>query len=231
MRKTIAIATAVAALAAPAAAQAHVTLQPKQVPAGGFARLDVRVPNERDDAATTKVEVKFPPGFAQVSTEPVPGWTIKVARRPLAKPVVDDDGNKVTDEVDTVTWTGDGAEGMIAPGQFRDFGLSVGLPDKAGTTLTFKALQTYDNGEVVRWIGPPDGDEPAPQVELTAAAADGHGAATTGAASTTPAAAVNASDDDGDGAPTWLAVLALVVGVLGLLAGIGGLMAARRRTA
>ena len=36
--------------------RAHVTLQPERVPAGGFTRLDVRVPNERDDAATTKVQ-------------------------------------------------------------------------------------------------------------------------------------------------------------------------------
>jgi uncharacterized protein YcnI len=215
----------------PAVAQAHVTLQPKQAPAGGFTRLDVRVPDERDDAATTKVEVKFPPGFADVSTEAVPGWTATVAKRPLAKPVVTDDGEKLTDEVDTVTWTGDGKQGKIAPGEFRDFGLSVALPDKQGTSLTFKAVQTYDDGEIVRWIGPPDADDPAPQVELVAAADTGHGASTSKDAKVTPAAAVTSSGDDGDGAPTWLAVLALVVGLLGLLAGIGGLMAARRRAA
>lgn len=228
MRRTIAFAIAVAALALPAAAQAHVTLQPKQVPAGGFTRLDVRVPDERDDADTTKVEVKFPPGFAQVLTEAVPGWTIKVAKRPLAKPVVNDDGDKVTDEVDTVTWTGDGKDGKIAPGQFRDFGLSVRLPDKPNTTLTFKALQTYSNGEVVRWIGGPDAEEPAPQVQLTAATGDA--AATTQNAKVTPAAAVTADSDTSDGAPTWLVVLALVVGVLGLLAGMVALTTARRRT-
>jgi hypothetical protein len=38
---------------------------------------------------------------------------------------------------------------------------------KAGTLLTFKAVQTYSNGEVVRWIGPPSADEPAPQVMVT----------------------------------------------------------------
>ena len=51
----------------PAAAGAHVTLQPTEAPAGGFARLDVRVPNERDDAATRKVAVQMPPGFASAS--------------------------------------------------------------------------------------------------------------------------------------------------------------------
>ena len=64
-RKTIiAATTAAAALAAPAAAPAHVTLQPDEAPAGGFARMDVRVPNEDDTNATTKVVVQMPPGFA-----------------------------------------------------------------------------------------------------------------------------------------------------------------------
>ena len=37
---------------------------------------------------------------------------------------------------------------------------------KPGDKLTFKALQTYDDGEIVRWIGPEDADEPAPTVTL-----------------------------------------------------------------
>ena len=105
------------------------TLQPDEAPAGGFARLDVRVPNERDDAATTKVEVKFPPGFAEVSTEPVPGWTTKVTKTKLDKPVTTDEGDKITEQVDTITWTG-AAAGTIGPGQFQDFGLSVASPTR-----------------------------------------------------------------------------------------------------
>ena len=220
MRKTIAIACAATALAAPAVAEAHVTLQPNEAPAGGFARLDVRVPNERDDASTTKVEVKFPPGFAEVSTEPVPGWTTKVTKTKLAKPITTDEGDKITDQVSTVTWTGTGAQGRIGPGQFQDFGLSLALPDEPGRSLTFKALQTYSSGEVVRWIGAPEADEPAPQVKLTAASGAEHESA--------PAAKADTSDDTG--APTWLAVLALVLGAGGLLAGVAGLTAARRRT-
>ena len=48
-------------------------VQPDTGPAGGFTRLDVRVPNERDDAGTTKVDVQLPPGFIAASYEPVPG--------------------------------------------------------------------------------------------------------------------------------------------------------------
>lgn len=167
MKKTLLIACATAALAAPTAAQAHVTLQPDEVPAGGFTRLDVRVPNERDDASTTKVQVKFPPGFIFASYEPVPGWTAEVAKRKLAKPV-ESHGEQIDEEIDTITWTGDGPQGEIGPGQFQDFGLSLGMPDEPGKALVFKSLQTYSGGEVVRWIGPEDGDEPAPIVTLTA---------------------------------------------------------------
>jgi uncharacterized protein len=209
----------------PAAASAHVTLQPSEVPAGEFKRLDVRVPTERDDASTTKVEVKFPPGFIFVSYEPVAGWNAKVKMAKLDKPV-EVFGEKHSEQVDTVTFSTEGKG--IGPGQFQDFGLSVGLPDKPGTSLTFKALQTYSNGEVVRWIGAPDADEPAPQVKLTAAATEGdaagHGADP--AAEATPASSVTVNDED-DGGDT-LAVFALILGALGLLAGLAGLIAARR---
>jgi uncharacterized protein YcnI len=229
MGRTIALACAAAALAAPAAAQAHLTLQPDEQPAGGSARVDVRVPNERDDASTTKVEVRFPPGLADAATEPVPGWTAKVTKRRLATPITTDDGDRITEVVDAVTWTVGGKQGAIKPGQFQDFGLSLALPDTPGTSLTFKALQTYTGGEVVRWTGPPDAQQPAPRVKLTAVASDEHGAAGD-PAETRPAADIQAtSGGDSDNVPTWLAVLALAVGALGLAAGVGALAAHRRR--
>ncbi len=226
MKKTIPFVVLATALTLASAASAHVTLQPSEAPAGDFTRLDVRVPNERDNAGTTKVEVKFPPGFIFVSTEPVPGWTAKISKRKLDKPV-EVFGEQQTEEVDTITWTGDGTTGIVRPGQFQDFGLSVGTPDKPGKKLTFKSLQTYSNDEVVRWIGPPDAEEPAPQVTLASAGGE------TPAAATEPASASTEQSDDedeDDGAPMWLAVLALALGALGLAAGIAGVLASRRRT-
>jgi uncharacterized protein YcnI len=227
MRRTAVIASLTALLAVPAVAQAHVTLQPSEVPAGGFTRVDVRVPNERDNASTTEVEVKFPAGFTTVSTEPVPGWSVKESRSKLARPQTNDEGEKITDQVDTITWTGDGNQGKIGPGEFQDFGLSVATPDRPGASLSFKALQTYSNGEVVRWIGAPDAEEPAPQVKLTAATG-GHGVASDTNAGTGQASSATGTDDD-SGAPTWLAVLALVVGALGLAAGGVALATSRQR--
>jgi len=214
-----AVSTAIAVATVPAVASAHVTLQPAEVPAGGFQRLEVRVPNERDDAATTKVEVKFPPGFIFVSYEPVPNWDAKIKMAKLDEPI-EAFGEEHSEQVDTVAFTSKGAD--IGPGQFRDFGLSVGLPDKPGTALTFKAVQTYSSGEVVRWIGAPDADEPAPQVKLTAAASE----ESTAAAEASPAAA--SSDDGDDGGTDTLSVVALIVGALGLVAGLAALAAARR---
>jgi periplasmic copper chaperone A len=218
----IRIATAlasVAALAAPAAAQAHVTLQPSSAPAGGFTRLDVRVPNEQDGASTTKIQLQLPDGFAEASYEPVPGWTVKVRKAKLAQPVKTDDG-EVTEGVKEITWT---SKQGIPPGAFQDFGLSVQVPGKAGDTLTFKALQTYSSGEVVRWIGGEGTDNPAPTVAVTAAAPEHGSAAADPAATPAPAA----KDDNGGGSDT-LAIVAIVIGVLGLAAGAAGLMASRQ---
>jgi uncharacterized protein YcnI len=218
--RRIAVTLAVAALGAlPVAdAAAHVTLQPREVPAGGFTRLDVRVPNERDDAGTAKVAVQLPAGFASVSYEPEPGWTAKVVKEKIDKPI-DLHGEPVDEQVDQVVFTADkGAE--IQPGQFRDFGLSVAVPDQP-QTLTFKAVQTYDSGEVVRWIGAPDADQPAPQVTLVAAG-DGHGGGAQAGAATQTAATDGESKDEGNG----LTIAALVVAALALATAA---LAVRRR--
>ena len=216
-RRTFTVAAALAAaLVLPAAAAAHVTVQPAQAPAGGFARLDVRVPNEDPSKATTKVEVQMPPGFAEAAYEPVPGWRVAVAKRTLATPVKTDEGDTLTEEVSKLTFTATGSG--IEPGQFQDFGLSVGLPDRpVGTKLTFKALQTYAGGKVVRWIGAPGSEEPAPQVELVSAGTGG---------GATPAAAAASPDDSEDGSDT-LSIIAIIAGALGLLAGGAALLRSR----
>jgi periplasmic copper chaperone A len=222
MKLETTIAIGAVALAVPAAAQAHVTVQPEEVPAGGFTRLDVRVPNERDDAATEKVEVQMPDGFTFVSYEPVAGWRVDVKSEKLDQPI-ESEGERISEQIDTVTWTSEGGA-AIGPGEFRDFGLSVGLPEdaQAGETLTFPALQTYDSGEVVRWIGGPDSEEPAAQVTLTAAEEPAGGGEPADEAGET------ADSDDDDGAPMGLVVAALVVGGLGLVTGGASLLRGRR---
>ena len=208
------------------------TVQPDTAPAGGFARLDVRVPNERDDAGTVKVDVQMPPGFVFASYEPVPGWSVKITREKLDEPI-EIEGLEIDEQVARITWTGHPQAGRHhrarpVPG-LRPLGRH---PDgQPGDKLTFKALQTYEGGEVVRWIGPEDADEPAPTVTLTSGGEAGsHGAPARAAADESaptgqPAAPASSDSDSGsDG----LTIAALIVGALGLLAGVAGLVTARR---
>lgn len=241
MRRIATITAVAGAFALAPAAQAHVTLQPDEAPAGGFARLDVRVPNERDDTGTTKVAVQMPPGFAFASYEAVPGWDVEVEKRKAADPI-ESHGETIEEEIATITWTGSGSgQGIIAPEQFRDFGLSVGLPEKSGETLTFKAIQTYEDGEVVRWIGGPDSESPAAQVALTAAeeehghagedaaAGEEHGASAEEEPAERETAVQAASVAGDDGPSTGLVIAALAIGALGLAAGATALVTGRRR--
>ncbi len=227
LRRTILTSAFAAAAIAPVAADAHVTLQPSSAAAGGFTRLDVRVPNERDDASTESVEVQFPDGFASASYEPVPGWTVKVTKRELATPIETDDG-QITEGIDTITWTADSERDAIPPGAFRDFGLSLRIPDQPGGKLTFRSLQTYTSGEIVRWIGADGSDNPAPIVTVTEEATGGEAAAAHEAPAATAAPPAATSDDEsGDTLP----IIALIVGALGLVAGVAGLVASRRTRA
>lgn len=205
MRKTPIVAALVALVLVPAAS-AHVTVNPNEVPAGSFSRFAVRVPTERPNADTTKVVLQLPEDLAFVSFQPKPGWTRTVTMVKLAKPVTNDEGETVTERIGTVTWEG----GKIAPGEFDEFGLSAKVPDTAGQTLVFPAVQTYSNGEVVRWIGAADADTPAPRVALTAASQETAGPTTT----TTPAS----SDDDDGGRDTFTFIVAIAALALAAVA-------------
>ncbi len=222
-RTTTAIAalTAVAALAIPAAASAHVTINPNTSTAGAFTKLDVRVPNEQSNASTVKLQLQFPDGFASASYEPRADWRVKVTRAKLATPVQTDDG-PITEGVKTITWTGSGSGlGKIGADQFMDFPLSVQIPENAaGKTLLFKAIQTYSNGDVVRWIGAADSEHPAPHVTVTAAAAGSSGSAVPAP----PAAPARPADGGSD----TIGVIALIVGGIGLVAAAAALVITRR---
>ncbi|MGW7100236.1 YcnI family copper-binding membrane protein [Streptomyces sp. NPDC054838] len=152
---------------------AHVGVQPGEAAKGGYAVINFKVPNERDNASTTQLEVNFPVDQPLTSVMPqdIPGWTVSVEKSKLDKPLTVH-GKQVNEAVTKVTWSG----GKIEPGKFQQFPVSIGkLPDNADQ-MVFKAIQTYDNNEVVRWIeetkaGAAEPQNPAPVLKLTAAAA------------------------------------------------------------
>ncbi|WP_433065034.1 YcnI family protein [Dactylosporangium sp. CS-033363] len=215
-------AAAVAALAFPAAAGAHVTVNPNTATQGGYTKVTFRVPNEKDAASTTKLEVAIPTDkpIASVSLKPVPGWTAATEVSKLATPVKTDDGD-ITEAVSKVTWTaGPGAE--IKPHQFQEFDVSLGpLPET--DQIVFKALQTYSDGDVVRWIDEPaagaEAEHPAPVLKLAKAGSAGQGTATSTAAQDAAGAAQDASDNT-DGTAITLGVAGAVLGLAGLVVGV-----------
>ena len=207
------IAALLATLVFAPAASAHVTLNPPEWEAGGFARFAIRVPNERDNGDTTRVTVKFPEQVLSASFQPIEGWgrTVKMVR--LDQPI-EEEGERITERIDTVTWSG----GRIRPGEFQEFGVSFQVPEvEPGTELAFPSIQRYSNGEVVRWIGPADADEPAPMVAVLEPAAEEEGAAATPAPTPAPAA------QEEEGSDT-LSIVALIVGIAGLAAGLAALV-------
>ncbi len=250
-RIAIAVAGAACVLAAPAAAQAHVSLHPNEVPAGSFATLALRVPSESDTADTVKVDVQVPPGFVDVSPEALPGWEVEVKTAKLAQPVESDDG-PITEGVKEIIWTPSAGSNGIPPGQFKSFPISTEIPGKPGETLTFKVVQTYSDGEVARWIGAPESENPAPEIDVTAeggvlqdvagseaepplpgeaGAEAGAGAAKGGSSAASASGGSSSESGSSGGASKGLAIAALVVGALGLLTGGAAFVSARRRSA
>jgi uncharacterized protein YcnI len=187
---------------------AHVGITPGAATAGSAAELTFHVPDEEATAATVEVQVKIPTDhpIAQLLVQPVPGWQASVQTITLGKPVTTDDGTFST-AVSLVTWRG----GKILPGQFQDFSVSADPLPTGISQLVFKAIQTYSNGDVVRWIdlaqpGQPAPDHPAPVLTLTRVGA---------APGAAPAA--------GGSAPAGSDTTALALGAAGLIAGLLGL--------
>ncbi|MFE6834320.1 YcnI family protein [Streptomyces sp. NPDC057705] len=217
-------------------ASAHVGVQPVgEAAKGGYATLNFKVPNERDNASTTQLEVNFPVDQPLTSVMPqdIPGWTSSVEKTKLDKPLTVH-GKQVNEVVTKVTWTG----GKIEPGKFQQFPVSVGKLPESADQMVFKSIQTYDNGEVVRWIeeakeGAAEPQSPAPVLKLAAAKGDDHH----GAAKTDEAK--NTEKDSGHGHDEAAAehgsdTTARALGIAGIVIGLGGVafgVASRRRSA
>ena len=215
-------AAGVGVIALPLSAQAHVEVQPGEVAGGDFSVVAFRVPNERDDASTTKLQVILPQDqpLGSVQTTAMPGWKVQTATRKLDKPI-EMFGAKIDSVVSQVTWTA--TQGGVRPGQFADFELSLGQLPKTGR-LNFTALQTYSDGQLVRWNevsadGSTEPEHPAPSLLLTPPEDEGaasneqtsdQSSSDTQSQSDT-AAASEADNDSVPVLPTVLAAVALVV--------------------
>ena len=137
------------------------------------------MPTEKEGAATTKIVLTVPSGFAIDSFVPAAGWKRQVKQS----------GSGDSAVVNTVTWTG----GHVPTEEDALFQFLAQA--QASKTYTFSVEQTYSDGSIVNWSGPETSDDPAPTVE--------------------------AKSSLGGGGSSTLAIVALVVGAVGIL--LGGL--------
>ena len=141
-----------------APAWAHSEFDPDEAGTGKVIALQLSVANEQSDAGTTQVELFFPEGvpITLVDLPAVAGWTTAI------------DGGAIGAPVTSVTWS----RPTASPDENPLLPLTVGPLPVNPMRLQFKALQTYSNGEVERWIddwpaGAPEPDHPAPVLDVT----------------------------------------------------------------
>lgn len=231
-RAAVVLATTTVALAASVTvattASAHVSVSSADAAPGGYGKLVFRVPNESDTASAVALRIQIPADAAMASlrVQPVPGWTATLTYSDLAEPQ-ESSGQEISSYVSVVEFRAEAGNG-IAPGQFQEFALSGGAFPEADE-LSFPVIETYSDGSESAWIEPtvdgqPEPERPAPVLQLTAASGS------TEEGESAVASPDDAADDDGS---SGRATTALVLAVVGLLAGVGGLAlgwSARRRT-
>jgi uncharacterized protein YcnI len=209
------IAAALAGLVLAAPASAHVEVRPTSVAPADPVLFTVLVPGERE-SGTTEIKLQIPEGVLPFSFEDQAGW----------KRTTQEAANGA---LESVTWKGEAApDGLVA------LRFLASTPEKPGT-ITWKSIQTYEDGTVVRWIGDASSESPASTTTVSAdaprenAGGEGEETPSTGgtaapeatpdatADSAGPATTDTSSDEGRDGLTLGLAI----AGLLAALAALG----------
>jgi len=209
----------VTALAAPTAAQAHVSASSTSTAAGSYAIVAFSVPHGCEDSATQVVTIDLPETILSVTPTVNPLWSVAKVTAALDEPIESAPGtDPVAERIGQVVYTST-AGGL--PDGFRDtFELALQLPTgEAGDVIEFPVTQTCTEGSVI-W----EGDD-VPSVTLTAATADDHAhgemvdLAKSSEGQSVELAPASTTDQGVD-------PVARIIGVGGIIAGIIGVSAA-----
>jgi uncharacterized protein YcnI len=136
-------------LAFAGSAFAHANMSPPVVVAKKGQFFTLAVPTEKENAATTKVELTPPSGFSIDSFAPTPGWRREAQTTGTGENTV----------IQKVTWTG----GNVPTEEDAVFQFLASTD--AAKTYSFNVRQTYSDGTVVEWSGPESSDTPAPVID------------------------------------------------------------------
>jgi uncharacterized protein YcnI len=198
--------TAVLAAGHTGAAAAHIQVRPAQAAPGDPVLWTVLIPSE-EEAGTRQVELAVPKDVLPFSFEDQPGWTRRI--RPNR------DGS-----VRSIVWRG------RTPGDgLATFRFLASAPEREGA-IAWKAIQTYRDGDVVRWIGAAGSETPASVTTISRSAPRENAGGESGGAVPAAAAPAGGASTGGseDGGPDWLA---RGLGIAALLAALAA--AALRR--
>jgi uncharacterized protein YcnI len=241
-RALIAVALTVApVLGIATSAAAAVAAEPSAVAPGDVVTFAFQVVNDRAPAATTRVEIDFPeqPPIVNVDAVPVAGWTIRLERRDLAHPFHTPDG-PARDAVRRLVWTG----GPLRGAEVVRFAVHAGPIATSVRHVPFTAVQTYDDGTVIRWRNDPGktpSRHPAPYLDVSryaASRAPGAADPLNAPFNLTEKRAIDrrvrllvrngqiATPDDVESA-RWLSVVAVITGLAGLVLGGAAFVVAR----
>jgi hypothetical protein len=122
-------------------AAAHIDVRPTTAAPDDAVLFEVLVPNEREQR-TVRVELAVPRDVIPFSYEDTPGWRRSVTLNP-------------DQSIRSIVW-----RGRLRSDGFARFGFLASTPPREGE-IQWKAIQTYDDGRKVRWIEPPEGEQPA----------------------------------------------------------------------
>lgn len=139
------------ALLPAAPATAHVQVRPAHAAPGDPVLWTVLVPSEQE-TGTRQVELAVPRDVLPFSYENAPGW-----ERTLR---TNADGS-----IRSIVW-----RGSTAPDGLATFRFLASTPERAGP-IAWKALQTYRDGTLVRWIGASGSEHPASVTTISSSAA------------------------------------------------------------
>jgi uncharacterized protein YcnI len=228
-------AAAVVVIGVAGSASAHVTVTPSTTAAGSYSILTFAVPHGCDGSATTSITISMPKEIIEATPTRSALYDVTKKNVKLDKPITAEDGDKITEKVDTITFT---AKTPLPDGYRDAFEVQIQVPDEADKVLTFPTIQKCEKGQTGWTEVPAAGQDPeslehpAPAFTITApgtaepeASESPSSSPSATSAPDSTAGSAEAADSD-DSSNTW-GYLGVAFGVIGIV--VGGVALARSR--
>ena len=135
-----------ACLLLPLAAEAHVSITPRQSTQGATERYLVRIPTE-GDVATIAAEMDVPDGVIVETLQAPQGWTHEITR--------------ADDRISRIVWKAE-----VKPGEYIEVGFVARNP-RQGQRIVWTLRQRFADGTVTDWTMGPQGPRPTAITRLT----------------------------------------------------------------